>query len=485
MHKIEDDGSNRMTTNRIIMNTDFLLLPNSDPTSATIPCAIRLKAPENSSRNPTHIILLIDVSESMNDDRKLSNVKRCAASILNFLNESDTVSLITFGEQATLHLKQVPADQLHKDSIRARIEELQVDGCTNLSAGIGYVHEVCEGSSQKSGLLLLTDGHANRGVSDPTALCEIVCALRGRFTNLSIHCVGYGHDHNAELLQTITESVQGSYNVVNSIEDTAFAFGETLGGLMSCAYQNVMVSVPQGSIVHGPYITRTSSDDSSRMEILIGDVYSGTKPLVLVDIPRGAFTASAAPLVFVGAMVLPSFRLDYLHPIPYEVHTRQQDVELTRLRYTCTDILHAIKGIRRHDSIGIESITERLDTFATACADHFLDGHPVTNLLRGEIATMRSMLTQAMMGGMDSATNVLATQHITSIALGRGFSSPVVGNRRGGGGRGLRRMVARSVTPEPEEENPQNVEETQFAFQNSLQSQFASLMREQSQVPHT
>lgn len=465
------------------MNTDFLLLPNSDPTSATIPCAIRLKAPENSSRNPTHIILLIDVSESMNDDRKLSNVKRCAASILNFLNESDTVSLITFGEQATLHLKQVPADQLHKDSIRARIEELQVDGCTNLSAGIGYVHEVCEGSSQKSGLLLLTDGHANRGVSEPTALREIVCALRGRFTNLSIHCVGYGHDHNAELLQSITESVQGSYNVVNSIEDTAFAFGETLGGLMSCAYQNVMVSVPQGSIVHGPYITRTPSDDSSRMEILIGDVYSGTKPLVLVDIPRVAFTASAAPLVFVGAMVLPSFRLDYIHPIPTNVYTRQQDVELTRLRYSCTELLHKIKSMGRHDSESHEAIAAHIDEFATACADSFFDGHPIATLLRQEVITIRSLFRDAQMGRMDHATGVIATQHITSIALGRGFSSPVT--RDPHRSRRLHRMAARSITPEPEDENPQVVEDgaSQFAFQNTLQSQIATLMREASQQP--
>ena len=460
------------------MDSDFLVLHTSDQSSSTIPCAIRLKAPENVTRVPTHIILLIDVSESMMDDHKLMNVKRCASSIINFLNDSDTVSLITFGETAEVHLKQVPADQVHKDTIRGRIDSLQVNGCTNLSAGLGLVQQVCEGSFQKTGLLLLTDGHANRGVADPTTLREIVSMIHGRTENLSIHCVGYGNDHNAELLQGIAQSVQGSYNIVNSIEDTAFAFGETLGGLMSCAFQNVIVNVPKDSIVHGPFVTRLSD---SHCAIHIGDVYSGTKPLILIDLPR-----SVSPLVTITGTELPSFTTTTLHPIPQTIYERQQDVELTRLRYTCTEILHAIKRLYRHDSIGIRSITERLDRFAEACADSFLDGHPVTKLLRGEIITMRHMVRQAEMGNIDQATNTRVTQHIASIALGRGFSSPVTGyNRFPAPSRGLHRMISRSISSEPEDENPQVVEDTSNAFQNNLQSQFATLMREQTQTHHT
>ena len=468
------------------MEADFLILRTSEETSNTISCAIRIKAPENVSRVPTHIILLIDVSESMLDDHKLANVKRCAASVVGFLNESDTISLITFGETAEVHLKQVPADQLHKDMIRARIESLEVNGCTNLSAGLGLVQEVCEGSTQKSGLLLLTDGHANRGVSDPTALRNIVSTIHGRSGNLSIHCVGYGHDHNADLLQGIAQNVQGSYNVVTTIEDTAFAFGETLGGLMSCAFQNVKVAVPANATVHGPFITRVTD---SECVIHVGDVYSGTKPLILLDIP-----VTTLPDVTITGMELASFTVSTIHPIPQDVHERQQDVELTRLRYTCTEILHAIKGIRRHDSVGSLSIRARLDAFVAVCADPFLDGHPVTKLLRGEITTMRTMLEQAERGSLDQAANVVVTQHIASIALGRGFSSPVGAQRTwsaASGGRHLRRMMARSVSSEPEDENPNTVQEsmngvaTQFAFQNTLQSQIATRMREQSQQPHT
>lgn len=463
------------------METDFLILQTPSESGTTIPCAIRLKAPEQSSRVPTHIILLIDVSESMTDDHKLANVKRCASSIVDFLNDSDTLSLITFGESAEVHLKQVPVDQLHKETIRSRIQSLSVHGCTNLSAGLGYIPEVCEGSLHKSGLLLLTDGHANRGVSEPDALQSIIGSLHEQLPTLSIHCVGYGHDHNADLLRQIAQIVQGSYNVVNSIEDTAFAFGDTLGGLMSCAFQNVTVTVPKDSIVHGPYVLRSND---TRSVIQIGDVYSGTKPLLLVDIPHTAYTNQQTPLVSIRGMSLPSFTPFTLAPIPTHVTERQQDVELTRLRYTCTKILHAIKMIRRHDSVGVASIRQQIADFTEACNDSFLDGHPITKLLRGEIGSMNTLLNQAEMWGIDHATDVVTTQHITSIALGRGFSSPAVRQPYVGGSR-LRRMPARCVTPEPEEENPQDLVETQFAFQNGLQSQIATMMREQSQQPES
>ena len=105
---------------------------------------------------------------------------------------------------------------------------------------------------------------------------------------------------------------------------------------------------------------------------------------------------------------------------------------------------------------------------------------------------MRTLLNQAEMGDMDHATNVVTTQHITSIALGRGFSSPAVRQPHvggpftyGGGGARMRRMPARTVTPEPEDENPQQMGDTQFVFQNVLQSQIATMMREQSQQPES
>jgi hypothetical protein len=473
------------------METDFISLTSVNSSTEKVPCAIRLKAPASVERVSTHFILLLDVSESMSDDHKLENVKRCSQLVLNFLTSEDTVSLITFGESAQLHLKRVSADDTHKQIIKSTIENLHCDGCTNLSAGLCYVREVCEGSTQKSGLLILTDGHANRGIHIPSQLRSMVSELHAQFTNLSIHCVAYGENHNADLLKSIAEDNQGSYNIVNTIEDTAFAFGETLGGLMSCAFQNVKLNIPQGSTVHGAYKV---TEANGKKTIHIGDVYSGTNPLILLDIPFQEINNTTS--VVIQGITLPSLESFQVNPIVVFSQERQVDIELTKLRYTCSDIL---KDIREWDTLTEEckhGIKERIDTFETNILDPFFDANQIASMLRAEVAVLRSLYLRAKTHTIEITERAVMAQHMASITLARGFSSPMAPSRRR-----LRRQnagIARSALGAPLSQASEPAEnhdtDSEFedsvptqpvtsGFQNSVQQRVASLMRIASQQP--
>lgn len=435
------------------MDCDFLIGASADD---SIPCAIRLKAPQNVDKIPTHIILLLDVSESMEVDNKLENVKRCCELILDFLNENDRLSLITFGETANLYLNSVPVSDLQKESIRDVIKRLDVHGCTNLSAGLAYVKEVCQNSTNeglKTGLLLLTDGYANRGLYKPADLINLFGSLKSSFQNLSIHSVAYGTDHNAELLKTITETCSGSYNIVNTIEDTAFAFGDTLGGLMSCAFQNVVIKVPEGSKVHGPYTTRIVD---GKKEILIGDVYSGTKPLILFD------TGHELNVQVCGSK-LPSLETFAFSPTHQTIPegTREMDIELTRHRYTCTELLKSIGKWNTLNETQKVELSERIIAFEEAINDTYYDGNPIAKLLRNEVQVLKEGRNNT------NADHANLNQHITSIGLGRGFSTPM-------------RPMRHRMQPVPDEEdNPTAALDS--TFQNQIQSRIASVMRGASQ----
>jgi Mg-chelatase subunit ChlD len=402
------------------MNADFYTLaPIPAEPTAVVPCALRLRAPESTARIPTHFVLCIDISESMVTDNKLENVKKCVGLVLNLLNDQDCISLITFGETARLHLKRVSVDEGNKNVIRTTIQNLAVDGCTNMSAGLMMVDEACEGDTQKAGLLLLTDGHANRGASSADSLRGIVTRLRERYSHLSVHCVAYGADHNADLLRLMAEDSQGSYNIVNTIEDTAFAFGDTLGGLMSCVFQNVEVDLGRGAVVHGPLRTRIVGD---RTLVQIGDVYAGTKPLVLFDLPAGV--ATGADPVIVRGIQLPEIERVEAHPIRQEMLEKDRDIELTRLRYRCTGILNDLRGWHGLSNEVKEALETRINDFATAVNDEFFNGHPVAQLLRDEVRSMRDLLAMNRRGHVAAETHAYTSQHIASIGLARGFSSP-------------------------------------------------------------
>ncbi len=475
------------------MQVELYTEPSQD--SSMTECAIRLLAPDTSTRNPVHIIFLIDISTSMDDDNKLENVKQCCSNMLQFLNEQDRISLITFGETGTLHLQRVAADETNKTSIRDTIQRLCSDGCTNLSAGLGHVHTVCQtsGPSIKTGLLLLTDGHANRGVSDPIQLRSLMRTLRKRYEQLSIQCMAYGVDHNQELLRGFAEDNAGSYNVVNSIEDTAFAFGDALGGLMSCAFQNVVLQVPADTNVHGPWVTTHSTTSKT---IQVGDVYSGTKPLVLCTIPTATLAVHPNPIVCKG-MELPTFQPFTITPTPTPISSRMSDIELTRLRYKCTELLRTINTFnsRVDDASAIQT---KIDEFERAVHDTFFDGHPIANLLRHEVAVLRNLLSEQQYAGYSTrqTLSVVAEQHIASIGLARGFSSPMAHHRRhrrrsstefGWGGVAVRTVDSSddenpvSLVPDStgSAETPIHLDES--TFQNSIQRQMATLMRHASQ----
>jgi hypothetical protein len=441
-----------------------------------VPCALRLVAPEVHQRIPTHFILLLDVSESMMDSNKLENVKKCSSLIVNLLSEQDRLSLITFGDSSTVVLREVKTDAAQKDAISERIRSLRCDGCTNLSAGLADVNEIVAASTLKTGLLILTDGHANRGVSNPTALRQIVKQTHERFPALSIHCVAYGVDHNEELLRIVAQDVEGSYNVVNTIEDTAFAFGDTLGGLMSCAFQNVRIEVPPETIVKSAHTVRFGGAQDRGL-VSLGDVYAGTKPLILLDIPETVVDIPGA--VSVQGVSLPSMESWSIAPIVSVAEGRQIDIELAILRIECVALLDRLKHWGALSENEKEETEKRIDTFATSVAEPFLDSHPVTGVLREEVGTLRTMLANAKSGSLGIEENVLASQHMATISMARGYSSPMSVRRPRGLGR--RRRVSFE-----EEENPiapvtASNEVNQTAFMNTTQANMATLLRRATQ----
>ena len=238
---------------------------------------IQVKAPESENRVPVHLVCVIDTSASMESHNKLENVKKSLQFLLDFLGSQDMISVITFSEKAKTILSQIN----DKDDIRSRISFIRIESNTNLSAGIIEANSSLQlGTNYKQGILLLTDGLANMGVTNSDGILTIVQSTITTF-NTSISCIGYGTDHNVELLQNISSTGGGSYYVVNNLEDVATVFGDILGGLVSCVAQQVKVVLPIGTEVKSRYAT----NKVGCMEIIIGDIPAGMEAAFLAKIP--------------------------------------------------------------------------------------------------------------------------------------------------------------------------------------------------------
>ena len=244
---------------------------------------IQLQAPQSSARVPVHLCVLVDASLSMDSDEKLANVKRSLHVLVEQLGPQDQLTIITFSDRATALLSA--ADVVEKAALHERIALIQTEGSTNLAAAIAVsMDSLHTGFARKQGILLLTDGHANSGIVTQSGILHLVGIVTTKFHGTSISCIGYGTDHNGPLLKEISKEGGGAYYVVTRLDQVAEVFGDVLGGLMSCAYQQATVILPLSVKVRSAYPVRTLH---ANQEILLGDLASEGKAVILAQLPVG------------------------------------------------------------------------------------------------------------------------------------------------------------------------------------------------------
>jgi Mg-chelatase subunit ChlD len=205
---------------------------------------LQLKTTNVAERTPIHIIAVIDISGSMQFYNKLENVKKSLKAILEFMTTTDMISIITFSKNSDVIARRMQTTPENKYIITQKISQIDVDCSTNLSSGLisGFEcqirSDVADGN-HKTSILLLTDGEANEGITEPDTLINLIrseCSV-----NTTVYTFGYGMDHNASLLSLIADECNGGYNIVNSLENVATAIGCAFGTIASCVAQNISV----------------------------------------------------------------------------------------------------------------------------------------------------------------------------------------------------------------------------------------------------
>lgn len=244
---------------------------------------IKLIGSDLDIRNPTHTIVLLDTSGSMECEGKLTNVKKSLYFLLRFLQKTDRLSLVTFNSSSNIIIENMNVTSEYIDTFRFTIDTLSAGGGTNLSAGLLNVKSIIERTDNnncKTGLIILTDGHMNEGVTRANDILKIVESIRELEPNISITSIGYNEDHNAPLLKDIATNGGGSYNIVNDCEEVATVFGDILGGLMTTVVQNLQIAYPSSWKCLNMYSLRI---DGPTTYMMVGDIYAESETIILFE----------------------------------------------------------------------------------------------------------------------------------------------------------------------------------------------------------
>ena len=202
------------------------------------------------------------------------------------------------------------------------VDKIQLGSGTNLChglvSGLELIENYCVRSSATAAdgvtsLLLMTDGLANEGY---TATRDILKFLtpEGRvgspfFNNALVHArkvkspnrppnapllettvytFGFGADHNAGLLQAISEAGGGMYYFIDSAEKIPESFADCLGGLLSTVGQNITMEVKSTNdvVVMSAFSGRDkkSSASGATCTLPLGDIQADERRDILLKL---------------------------------------------------------------------------------------------------------------------------------------------------------------------------------------------------------
>ena len=236
------------------------------------------------------IVCVIDISGSMQGE-KMNNVKTTLKYLVHVM-EGSRLALVTFDSHAEtlMNFKVVNAENTPK--IIKVIESIRERGSTNIAVAATHTQSLIglrRSRNQVCSVFFLSDGQHNQGpISQEMMFDEDFGRAKSEYT---LHCFGYGDDHDAKLMQGMSQRKGGNYYFVHDVKRVDECFVDCLGTVTTALAESGLLRVTLKPSAHGARLdaSKVSTQNlklksKSQVEATILTIYAGLEKDFLFDV---------------------------------------------------------------------------------------------------------------------------------------------------------------------------------------------------------
>ncbi len=198
---------------------------------------------ERAERPPLNLVLLIDVSGSMDAPNKLPLALEGFGMLAEELGAQDRLSIVVYAGAAGAVLEPTRGDDTAR--IRRALDQLHAGGSTAGGEGLALAYAMAErnfSAEAVNRVILATDGDFNVGITDTEQLQDLV--ERKRESGVYLSVLGFGEgNYNDALMQRLAQNGNGVAAYIDTPAEARRVLSEQAAGALFPIANDVKIQV--------------------------------------------------------------------------------------------------------------------------------------------------------------------------------------------------------------------------------------------------